>query len=378
MLYSSERRYTAALPRIGSARQAQVESLTLRQSARHPDLSMTEQHIPAPSAQRKLTGTEKAAALLLAVGKENASKILAQLDDEDIRVIARSASDLGAVSQATLDSIAEEFVIKVTVDGGLRGSSENVERLLEEIMPQQQVRQIMADVRARMNEAVWPRLVDLPAHVLAQFLNKEHPQVVTFILSKTSASLTAEVVAAFPTHLRNEVMRRMLTHKLVTQQSLRLLEQVLRDELLLKVAKTTGQDTHERVAKIVNKLGKKEMEEVLDSIGATRPKEAETVRGLLFTFDDIRKLPARTRVALFEAIEAERLVPALNGADDALKDFILSSVPSRTRRVIEQDLAAAPPLTEKEVEKARREIADFALQLADQGAISLAFAEAED
>jgi len=339
---------------------------------------MTEQHIPAPSAQRKLTGTEKAAALLLAVGKENASKILAQLDDEDIRVIARSASDLGAVSQATLESIAEEFVIKVTVDGGLRGSSENVERLLEEIMPQQQVRQIMADVRARMNEAVWPRLVDLPAHVLAQFLNKEHPQVVTFILSKTSASLTAEVVAAFPTHLRNEVMRRMLTHKLVTQQSLRLLEQVLRDELLLKVAKTTGQDTHERVAKIVNKLGKKEMEEVLDSIGATRPKEAETVRGLLFTFDDIRKLPARTRVALFEAIEAERLVPALNGADDALKDFILSSVPSRTRRVIEQDLAAAPPLTEKEVEKARREIADFALQLADQGAISLAFAEAED
>ena len=339
---------------------------------------MTEQHIPAPSAHRKLTGTEKAAALLLAVGKENASKILAQLDDEDIRVIARSASDLGAVSQATLDSIAEEFVIKVTVDGGLRGSSENVERLLEEIMPQQQVKQIMADVRARMNEAVWPRLVDLPAHVLAQFLNKEHPQVVTFILSKTSASLTAEVVAAFPTHLRNEVMRRMLTHKLVTQQSLRLLEQVLRDELLLKVAKTTGQDTHERVAKIVNKLGKKEMEEVLDSIGATRPKEAETVRGLLFTFDDIRKLPARTRVALFEAIEAERLVPALNGADDALKDFILSSVPSRTRRVIEQDLAAAPPLTEKEVEKARREIADFALQLADQGAISLAFAEAED
>ena len=339
---------------------------------------MTEQHIPAPSADRKLTGTEKAAALLLAVGKENASKILAQLDDEDIRVIARSASYLGAVSQTTLDSIAEEFVIKVTVDGGLRGSSEHVQRLLEEIMPQQQVRQIMADVRARMNEAVWPRLADLPAHVLAQFLNKEHPQVVTYILSKTSASLTAEVVAAFPTHLRNEVMRRMLTHKLVTQQSLRLLEQVLRDELLLKVAKTAGQDTHERVAKIVNKLGKKEMEEVLDSIGATRPKDAETVRGLLFTFDDIRKLPARTRVALFEAIEAERLVSALNGADDALKDFILSSVPSRTRRVIEQDLAAAPPLTEKEVEKARREIADFALQLADQGTISLAFEEADE
>ncbi len=339
---------------------------------------MTETHIAIPTAQRKLTGTEKAAALLLAVGKDNASKILAYFDEEDIRAVARTASDLGSVSQASLDSIAEEFVTKVTVDGGLRGSSEHVERMLEEIMSPQQVKQIMADVRARMNEAVWPRLVELPAHLLAQFLNKEHPQVITYVLSKTSASLSAEVVALFPNHLRNEVMRRLLTNKLVTQQSLRLLEQVLRDELLLRIAKTTGQDTHERVAKIINKLSKKEMEEVLDSLGETRPKAAETVRGLLFTFDDIAKLPARTRVSLFEAIEAERLVPALNGADAALKDFILSSVPSRMRRVIEQDLAAAAPLTDKEVEKARREIADFALQLADQGAISLAFAEAED
>jgi len=319
-----------------------------------------------------LRGIEKAAALLLALGKENASKILAYFDDEEIRAIARSASDLGAVPKATLDTIADEFVVKVTVEGGLLGSSDQVERLLDQIMPRQQVKQIMADVRARMNEAVWPRLVELPAHVLAQFFNKEHPQVVTFVLSKVSATLSAEVVALFPNHLRNEVMRRMLTNKLVTQQALLLLEQVLRDELLLRLAKTTGQDTHERVAKIVNKLRKREMEEVLDTLGAARPKAAEKIRSLLFTFDDIRKLPPRTRIALFESIETDRLVPALNGANDEMKEVILSSVPSRMRRVIEQDLAVAPPLTEKEIEKARRDIADSALQLADEGKISLA------
>ncbi len=334
--------------------------------------------IAVPHAHRKLTGTEKAAVLLLAVGKENASKVLAYFDEENIRTIARTASDLGMIPQTTVDHIADEFVNKVKIEGGLKGSSEHVERLLEEVLSPQQVQQIMSDVRARMNEAVWPRLIELPAHVLSQFLNKEHPQVITYILSKVSASLTAEIVALFPAHLRNEVMRRMLTNKLVTNQSLRLLEQIIRDELLLKVAKTTGHDTHARVAKIINKLGRKEMEEVLDSLGASRPKAAETVRGLLFTFDDIVKLPAKTRVILFESLEAERLVPALNGADPTLKDFILSSVPSRTRRVIEQDLAAAAPMSEKEVEKARREVADFALQLSDQGVISLAFADAEE
>jgi len=338
---------------------------------------MTETNIPVPSAQRKLTGLEKAAALLLAVGKDNATKILGYPSQEDIRAIARTASDLGNIPQAVVDSVADEFVTMATIGGGLRGSSEQVERMLEEILPPQQVRQIMSDVRARVNEAVWPRLAEMPAHVLAQFLNKEHPQVVTYVLSKASPSMTAEVVGFFPSHLRNEVMRRMLSHKVVTQQGLRLLEKVLRDELILKVAKTTGQDTHERVAKIINKLGRKEMEEVLDSLSAARPKAAETVRSLLFTFDDIVKLPAKTRFVLFENIEAERLVPALHGADAALKDFVLSSVPSRTRRVIEQDLAAAPPMSEKEIEQARREVADFALQLADQGVISLAFADAE-
>ena len=198
----------------------------VRLKAQKPsDCGMTEATIVLPAAHRKLTGTEKAAALLLAVGKENASKVLAHFDEDAIRAIARTASDLGMIPQATIDHVADEFVTKVALDGGLKGSSEYVERLLEEVLPQQQVQQIMSDVRARMNDAVWPRLVELPAHVLAQFLNKEHPQVITFILSKVSPSLTAEVVALFPNYLRNEVMRRMLTNKLVTNQSLRLLEQ---------------------------------------------------------------------------------------------------------------------------------------------------------
>jgi flagellar motor switch protein FliG len=146
---------------------------------------------------------------------------------------------------------------------------------------------------------------------------------------------------------------------------------------LLKVARTSGQDTHARIAKIINKLDRRDMEEVLDSLSASRPKAAEIVRSLLFTFDDIAKLPEKTRTVLFENVESERLIPALNGASQELKDVILSSVPSRTRRVIEQDLAIAAPMTDKEIEKARRVVADIALQLADQGIITLSV-DAED
>jgi flagellar motor switch protein FliG len=322
-----------------------------------------------------LSGTEKAAALLLAVGAENASRILSHLSEEEIRAIARSASDLGAIPGSLLENIADEFVSLVSADGGIRASSDQVKDLLEKILPTEQVRQIMSDVRSRMNEAVWPRLAETPPQVLAQFLNKEHPQVISFVLSRVPTSLSAEVVAHFAGALRNEVMRRMLTNRLMTQEALHLLEQVLRDELLLKVARSSGQDAHGRIAKIINKLDRKEMEEVLQSLAAVRPKEAEIIRSLLFTFEDIAKLPAKTRTTLFENIEAELVIPALNGADAALKELILSTVPSRTRRVIEQELASAAPLSDKDVEKARRAVADMALQLADQGVVDLSFGE---
>ncbi len=74
-------------------------------------------------------------------------------------------------------------------------------------------------------------------------------------------------------------------------------------------------------------------------------------------------------------MEAELLLPAHNGADNAMKEIILTTVPSRTRKVIEQELAAAAPLTEREQENARRVVTDMALQLADQGVVDLSFGE---
>jgi flagellar motor switch protein FliG len=322
---------------------------------------------------RQLSGADRAAALLLAVGAENASKLLPHLGEEDIRAVARSASRLGAVPQAIINQIAGDFLLQLSNEGGLKGSGDAIEGLLSRVLPPAQVRQIMADVRARMNEAVWPRLEELPPHVIAQFLNREHPQVITFVLSKLRISFSAEIVPIIPN--RNEVMRRMLTTKLVTQGAIRLLEQTLRDELILKVAKATGQNSHERVAKIVNRLNRKAMEDVLQSLETCRPKEAEMVRNLMFTFSDIAKMSEKSRIELFENIEADRIAPALLGLDDSIKELILSSMPTRTRRNIEQELANPPRLTEEEIETARREVADVALKLSEQGIISLNFAD---
>jgi len=270
-----------------------------------------------------------------------------------------------------------EFASRVVTEGGLTGSPNQAEELLQSILPTEQVRQIMSGVRSRMNEAVWPRLAEIPAPLAAQYLGREHPQIAAFVLSKTPTSLAATVLSQFQQPLRNELMRRLLGNKLVMEPALRLLEQVLRDELLHKIARSSGQNTHARIAGIINKLDRPEMEGVLESLNLHRPKETKIVRGLLFTFEDILRLNETARSVLFADIPPEKVIVALRGADGALRDRILSSLPARTRRIIEQELALEASIPAKEVAKARRAIADFALELLEKGIIELKPDEAE-
>jgi flagellar motor switch protein FliG len=125
------------------------------------------------------------------------------------------------------------------------------------------------------------------------------------------------------------------------------------------------------MADIINKMEREQMEYVLSSLAEARPKVAELLRGLLFTFDDIIKLPAKSRLVLFDQIPTERVVLALKGTDAGFRNSILSTLSARARRMVETELANGSPAPHREVVKARRMIADLALEMAERGEIEL-------
>ena len=113
------------------------------------------------------------------------------------------------------------------------------------------------------------------------------------------------------------------------------------------------------------------MDSVLQSLFAHRPKEAEIVKGMLFTFEDIARITQEARLKLFDQVAPERLIVALKTCEPVLKDLILSSVAARSRRMIESELEAGPPTSQKDIRKTRRSIADLALEMADRGDIDI-------
>ena len=96
---------------------------------------MADNSLKMGMAQRPLKGSEKAAALLLAMGKPMASKLLKHFDAADLKEITRSAADLGAVSAPALDEAIEEFATQFSTGADLHGTVGEVEQLLTGVVP---------------------------------------------------------------------------------------------------------------------------------------------------------------------------------------------------------------------------------------------------
>jgi flagellar motor switch protein FliG len=324
---------------------------------------------PAPTV--KLSGTKKVAALLLSMDKRLASRLLKHFDEDDIKLIAQTASDLGTIPKPVLEELIEEFAHNLKSGGDLMATADEVEQLLNGVVPPEQINEIMSQVRSKSLQSIWLRLGEVPESSLSQYLTKEHPQIAALVLSRASPAYAAGTLRLLPGMMRNEVMRRMLSIKPILEAPLKLLELNLKEDILYKSARNSGPTIHARLADIINKMDRKHMDEVLQDLEAHRPKEAEIVRSLLFTFEDIAKLNTTALLALFDQVPPERTIIALNGSEAHLRDKILEAVPARARRMIEQEVSTGKKPLTKEITKARRAIADLALELIEKGVIEL-------
>ena len=139
----------------------------------------------------------------------------------------------------------------------------------------------------------------------------------------------------------------------------------------LNFARNLGADTYARMADIINKMERGHMEDMLKSLSEKRPKSAEVLKELLFTFDDIVNLTSKARTMIFDQVPTDRIVMALKGTDRNFRELILSSLASRVRRVVEHELAIGEPSNQRDMMEARRVITDLALDMAERGEIEL-------
>ncbi|MGV6872339.1 flagellar motor switch protein FliG [Pseudochelatococcus sp. B33] len=318
------------------------------------------------------TGVDRVAALLLTVGNPTAGRLLQHFTSEEIKLITRSAAVLGSIPPDQQTRLTDEFSDQFRAGMHLFGTAHEVEKLLSGVLPAEQIADIMADVLGNSSQSIWERISAVSENILSSYLLKEHPQTIALILSRVKPACAAKVMVHFPTKLRNDVTRRMLACKPVVDEVMRVIESTLHEDFMTNFSRNMGSDTHAKMADIINKMDRDHMEDLLQNLANDKPKSAEILKGLLFTFDDIVKLTPAARSTLFDAVPQEKVIVALRGTDAAYREIVLSALPSRTRRAVESELAAGQPVPQREVLEARRFITDLALDMAGREEIDLA------
>ena len=334
---------------------------------------MTTIPVPRPAPpHRHLAPVDEVATLLLAMGKPAAGRLLKYFEPDEIKRITRSATQLGSVSASQLDHIVEMFSSEFANGGGsLVGTLSEVEKLLSGLLPAEQIADILADLRGDATRSVWERMSSVSESVVASYLVKEHPQTAALILSRIKPAAAAKVMAHLPQPVRNTVMRRMLTFKPVVDEIIQMIEKTLHEDLLINGSRNSGADTHAKMADIINKMERAQIDDVLTSLAESRPKSVEILKGLLFTFDDIVKLSPRARTTLFDVVPNDRLVLALKGTDAEFRGVVLGALSARVRRMVEHELNGGEPAAQKDVMEARRSITDLAMEMAGRGEIEI-------
>jgi flagellar motor switch protein FliG len=323
------------------------------------------------AAAKPLRATEKVAALLLAMGRDLSSGVLREFDPEEIRIVTRAAADLRPISANELESIIEEFAQHFSSGPNILGTVGELEKLLNGVLPPEQVGEIISEVLGNTNKSIWERISSVSESMLANYLLKEHPQTAALILSRVRPACAAKVMSQLPADMRHDLMRRMLSVKPIVEEAMRIVEKTMHEDFMINFARNLASDTYPRMADIINKMERSHMEESLKDLSESRPKSAEILKGMLFTFDDIVNLTPKARMLIFDQIPTDRIVTALKGTDASFRELILSSLASRTRRLVEHELASGVPTQQREILDARRAITDLALDMAGRGEIEL-------
>ena len=322
------------------------------------------------NAYRSLNGPEKVAALLLVMGKPLASRLLGHFEPAELKVITRSAAQLGSVPIDLLEDLVEEFAGEFSNGIELRGTADQAENLIAGVLPPDQVAEIMSDVLGNSNTTTWEKIAALNNDLLTAYLERQHPQITTLVISKLDTAKAAALLELMPRELRNAVTRRLLVLGPVADAALRVIETRMKQDLILNPPAPANASTS-RMADIINKMAPEQAEDVMKALEADRPEDAEALRAKLFSFDDLVSLPPVSRQALFEKVPSDRIVMALSTADDEFRANMLSSLTARARRLVENELGSIGSPPARDVAAARRGIVDTLLAMAERGEVEL-------
>lgn len=322
-------------------------------------------------ARENISGVQKAAILLIALGPDKSSNVFKHLKEDEIEQLTLEIANTRSVSPAIKDSILDEFyevclAQQYIAEGGITYAKDLLEKALGAERAKDVIGKLTASLQVRPFEFV--RKTD--ASQLLNFIQDEHPQTIALILSYLSSSQSAAIISSLVPEKQTDVAKRIAQMDRTSPDVIKEVEKVLEQKLSSLVNQdytiVGGVDS---IVEILNTVDRGTEKHIMESLEIEDPELADEIRKKMFVFEDILSLDDRSVQRVLREVDNNELAIALKGSNEEVQNLIFHNLSKRLASMIKEDMDFMGPVRLKDVEEAQQKIVNIIRKLEDSAEI---------
>ena len=321
--------------------------------------------------EEKLTGLQKSAILLIALGPERSATIFKHLKEEEIEELTLEIANTRSITPQVKDDVINEFyqvclAQQYIAEGGITYAKE----LLEKALGAEKALDVIGKLTASLQVKPFEFIRKTDPSQLLNFIQDEHPQTIALILAYLSPQQAAMIIAALPQERQADVAKRVAMMDRTSPDVIKEVEQILEN----KLSSLVNQDYTiiggvDQVVEILNTVDRGTEKHIMETLEIEEPELADEIRKKMFVFEDILLLDDRAIQRVLHDVDNNDLALALKGSNEQVQTAIFNNLSKRLAAMIKEDMEFMGPVRMKDVEEAQQKIVNIIRKLEDSAEI---------
>ena len=321
-----------------------------------------------------LSGTQRAAVLMLLLGEQQASEIIRFLNPREVQALGGAMVSVADLSQEAVNVVLDDFVttLKKQTSLGL-GTGDYVEKVLKRALGEDKAASVLSRIMPGQGSKGLEILKWMDARSIADMIRSEHPQVIAIILSVLEYDVAADVLNFLPAEARPEILQRVASLETVQPSAMEELESIMKKQFATNSsAKSSSFGGIKAAAKIMNFVKVDLESAIMSGLASLDADLMQKIQDNMFTFENLTGVDNRGIQVLMRNVEPDMLMTALKGAPEFVKEKFFDNMSSRARVMFMDEMEGKGPLRITDVEDAQKMIMRIARKLSDAGELVLA------
>ncbi len=317
----------------------------------------------------KLTGPNKAAAFIVAIGEETAAEVYKHLNDEEIEQLSLEVASIDNLNQEQITDIMDEFYeLFITQQAIAEGGKQYSMNVLINAFGKDKAKEILEKINNANRAFEFLKNVDYKS--ILTMLQNELPQTIAFVLSHLGSKKSAQIISEFPSEVQVEIFKRIADLDSISPEVVRSVEEMMAEKLnSVASVDTVDFGGVNYLAEVMNNLDTRTEKIIMEELNESDPELVDEIQKRMFVFNDIVYLDNREIQAFLRECDTKDITIALKAAGPEVTKVIFNNMSQRQQETIKTDLQYLHNVRMRDVEEAQRKIIATIRRLEETGEI---------